>query len=120
MRFVIEHTRAAWSATEMMMMASSHIARVVLLISCATVSFKVTPTSATPHSVASSMVEEIDTHAGKIPAHESITPLPVKTSLAAKHDETRPLYKDSSQPVDVRTQDLLARMTLDEKVAQLT
>jgi hypothetical protein len=30
------------------------------------------------------------------------------------------LYKDPSQPVDVRTADLLSRMTLDEKVAQLT
>ena len=29
-------------------------------------------------------------------------------------------YKDPSQPVDARTADLLARMTLAEKVAQLT
>jgi beta-glucosidase len=30
-----------------------------------------------------------------------------------------PLYKDARQPVDKRVDDLLARMTLDEKVAQL-
>jgi beta-glucosidase len=29
------------------------------------------------------------------------------------------LYKDSSQPVEVRLEDLLARMTLDEKIAQM-
>ncbi|KQN37070.1 glycoside hydrolase [Sphingomonas sp. Leaf407] len=31
----------------------------------------------------------------------------------------RPRYKDASQPVDVRVEDLLARMTLEEKVAQM-
>lgn len=31
----------------------------------------------------------------------------------------RPLYKDASQPVDRRVEDLLSRMTLEEKVAQL-
>ncbi|MEI9928438.1 MAG: glycoside hydrolase family 3 N-terminal domain-containing protein [Sphingomonas sp.] len=31
----------------------------------------------------------------------------------------RPIYKDSSQPVAARVEDLLGRMTLDEKVAQL-
>jgi len=30
-----------------------------------------------------------------------------------------PLYKDASQPIPARVQDLLKRMTLDEKVAQL-
>src|SRR5262245_7065905 len=30
----------------------------------------------------------------------------------------RPLYKDSSQPVEARVADLLSRMTLEEKVAQ--
>jgi len=29
------------------------------------------------------------------------------------------LYKDASQPVEIRVDDLLSRMTLDEKVAQL-
>lgn len=31
----------------------------------------------------------------------------------------RPIYKDASQPVDRRVEDLLSRMTLEEKVAQL-
>lgn len=31
----------------------------------------------------------------------------------------RPLYKDASQPIDARVQDLLSRMTLEEKAAQL-
>ncbi len=34
-------------------------------------------------------------------------------------NETKALYKDASQPVEVRVEDLLSRMTLDEKVAQL-
>ena len=29
-----------------------------------------------------------------------------------------PLYKDPKQPIDIRVNDLLSRMTLDEKVAQ--
>jgi len=32
---------------------------------------------------------------------------------------SQPLYRDSSQPVERRVEDLLARMTLEEKVAQL-
>src|ERR1700760_3903568 len=31
-----------------------------------------------------------------------------------------PLYRDSAAPVDQRIEDLLGRMTLDEKIAQLT
>src|SRR3712207_1241152 len=31
----------------------------------------------------------------------------------------RPLYKDASQPIPRRVEDLLARMTLEEKVAQM-
>ena len=30
-----------------------------------------------------------------------------------------PKYKDASQPIEVRVQDLLSRMTIEEKVAQL-
>src|SRR5919199_5250642 len=33
--------------------------------------------------------------------------------------DDQPRYKDSSQTVDVRVEDLLGRMTLDEKIAQL-
>jgi beta-glucosidase len=32
---------------------------------------------------------------------------------------SNPLYKDPNQPVDLRIEDLLARMTLDEKIAQM-
>jgi beta-glucosidase len=38
---------------------------------------------------------------------------------AAKAKSDKPLYKDASQPVDARVQDLLGRMTLEEKAAQL-
>ncbi len=41
---------------------------------------------------------------------------PVVFLAAAPAD--RPLYRDPSQPVDARVADLLARMTLEEKVAQ--
>ena len=33
---------------------------------------------------------------------------------------SRPVYKDASAPVEARVDDLLARMTLDEKIAQIT
>lgn len=39
-------------------------------------------------------------------------------SVGAVQAET-PLYKDSTQPVDARVADLLSRMTLEEKVAQI-
>jgi beta-glucosidase len=35
-------------------------------------------------------------------------------------DADVPLYRDPSQPVDVRVEDLLARMTLEEKLGQMT
>jgi hypothetical protein len=38
---------------------------------------------------------------------------------AAKAKGDKPLYKDPAQPIDARVQDLLARMTLEEKAAQL-
>ena len=38
---------------------------------------------------------------------------------AAAAQAQRPLYKDASQPVAARVEDLLARMTLEEKVAQM-
>jgi beta-glucosidase len=40
--------------------------------------------------------------------------------VAASSEVATALYRDSTQPVDVRTADLLARMDLDEKIAQLT
>ena len=33
--------------------------------------------------------------------------------------EEKMLYKDASQPVEARVEDLLSRMTLEEKAAQL-
>lgn len=33
--------------------------------------------------------------------------------------QPRPLYQEASQPVEVRVNDLLGRMTLEEKIAQL-
>ena len=39
--------------------------------------------------------------------------------LAAFCAEPAPLYKDPAQPIEARVQDLLGRMTLEEKVAQL-
>ncbi|MEO6216763.1 MAG: beta-glucosidase, partial [Sphingomonas sp.] len=47
---------------------------------------------------------------------------PVALSAApppAAPAEAKPLYKDASAPVDARVEDLLKRMTLEEKVAQL-
>lgn len=38
---------------------------------------------------------------------------------AAKSKSDKPLYKDAAQPIDARVQDLLGRMTLEEKAAQL-
>ena len=45
--------------------------------------------------------------------------LSASPSAAQAPATSQPLYKDASQPVDRRVNDLLARMTLDEKVAQL-
>ncbi|HEY0412855.1 MAG TPA: glycoside hydrolase family 3 N-terminal domain-containing protein [Allosphingosinicella sp.] len=41
------------------------------------------------------------------------------TAKPAAAAAERPLYKDPSQPVDRRVEDLLGRMTLEEKVAQI-
>src|SRR5512140_2162183 len=39
--------------------------------------------------------------------------------LAAQSAADRPLYRDPAQPVERRIEDLLARMTLAEKIGQL-
>lgn len=44
----------------------------------------------------------------------------VASSPAYARASTAPLYKDASQPIEVRVDDLLRRMTLEEKVAQIT
>lgn len=41
------------------------------------------------------------------------------TRAAAQSESSKPLYLDPSQPVDVRVDDLMKRMTLKEKVGQL-
>jgi len=43
----------------------------------------------------------------------------VATALPAAPTIAAPLYKDASQPVEKRVEDLLARMTLDEKIGQM-
>jgi len=45
--------------------------------------------------------------------------LGIAASGAAQNHQQRPIYKDPSQPVEQRVEDLLARMTLEEKTAQL-
>lgn len=50
-----------------------------------------------------------------------IVAAPVAPVLAApKSAVAKPLYKDASAPVESRVDDLLSRMTLDEKIAQIT
>src|SRR5215210_1464730 len=41
------------------------------------------------------------------------------TGAEAQRSTSRPIYKDARQPVERRVEDLLRRMTLDEKVAQM-
>lgn len=44
----------------------------------------------------------------------------VSTAAGRKVSVGVPLYKDPSQPVNARVVDLLGRMTLDEKIGQMT
>jgi beta-glucosidase len=48
------------------------------------------------------------------------TPAPTATATATARPAGFALYRDSSQPVDARIADLLGRMSLDEKVGQMT
>ncbi len=52
----------------------------------------------------------------KAAAHK---PLKAKKPAPAKAASGTPLYKDATAPIDARVNDLLARMTLEEKVAQI-
>ncbi|MGV8093034.1 MAG: hypothetical protein AB2L24_14345 [Mangrovibacterium sp.] len=45
-------------------------------------------------------------------------PLLVAALFSACHSQS-PVYKDASKPVEVRVKDLLKRMTLEEKLAQM-
>lgn len=51
-----------------------------------------------------------------------LPPAPAEAELAAPvvDPDSAPLYKDASQPVDVRVESLLSRMTLEEKIVQIT
>ena len=42
------------------------------------------------------------------------------TAVPAPPTSTAPVYRDASQPVEKRVDDLLARMTLAEKIGQMT
>jgi beta-glucosidase len=44
----------------------------------------------------------------------------MQMSADAAESQGKPLYKNASAPVEQRVDDLLARMTLDEKIAQIT
>lgn len=53
----------------------------------------------------------------KLPALLALLLMP---DAAWSADEARPLYLDSTQPIDVRTRDLVSRMTLEEKASMLS
>ena len=42
------------------------------------------------------------------------------TAVAAREKGARPVYKDAGAPLEQRIEDLLSRMTLEEKIAQIT
>jgi beta-glucosidase len=46
--------------------------------------------------------------------------LALGTAMPLAAAEAKPLYKDASAPLEQRVDDLLSRMTLDEKIAQIT
>ncbi len=52
-------------------------------------------------------------------AATALTPVAAPVAQAQAGRAEKPLYKDASQPVSARVEDLLRRMTLEEKVAQL-
>lgn len=51
-------------------------------------------------------------------AATALTPIAAAPAFAQSKAE-KPLYKDASQPIDARVEDLLKRMTLEEKVQQM-
>ncbi|MCX8475505.1 MAG: glycoside hydrolase family 3 C-terminal domain-containing protein [Sphingomonas sp.] len=52
-------------------------------------------------------------------AATALTPAPALVAHAQTARADKPLYKDASQPIDARVEDLLKRMTLEEKVQQM-
>ena len=49
-----------------------------------------------------------------------ITSMLLAAGASAQSRNDRPIYKDPAAPVEQRVQDLLSRMTLEEKIAQIT
>ena len=54
---------------------------------------------------------------GFISALASVTPAARAGQKTVYADLDKPVYLDPSQPIDARVDDLLARMSLDEKIA---
>ncbi|MEO8313935.1 MAG: hypothetical protein ABI645_03980, partial [Pseudomonadota bacterium] len=50
----------------------------------------------------------------------SVAALTISLTAVVSAGEPAPLYKDASRPIPERVEDLLKRMTLEEKVAQMT
>lgn len=50
----------------------------------------------------------------------AIAAVTVLSSAATSAREAPPLYRDAKAPIDARVEDLLGRMTLEEKIAQIT
>ena len=58
-------------------------------------------------------------HALRLMAGGSLAALALGSGPAAWAAQDRPLYKDAAAPIPLRVADLMARMTLEEKVAQI-
>lgn len=58
------------------------------------------------------------TGCAQVPSTEAAPPAASKLSSPALPET--PIYPDASQPIDARIDDLLARMTLEEKIGQIT
>ncbi len=50
----------------------------------------------------------------------SASAVPTASSAPATEIASTPIFNDSSQPIEARVEDLLQRMTLDEKIGQMT
>ena len=59
------------------------------------------------------------TAAGMVCAGVVLVPLFFTASSAAQSEASKPIYMDTSQPIDARLDDLMKRMTLKEKIGQL-